>query len=135
MLVIADVNRSAARLLCFVLPLALVAVQALGTNHALTERHAVCDEHGELVHGGAHLGSAPARHASVGALPETEHGAHGCALLTGLCQASAHAAAVSVEAPPPVPALEPLDRPGARPHSGAPLDFAPKTSPPGPTTV
>ncbi|GEM_PF-2630207 len=123
-----------ARIACLLLPLLLVGVQAVGTSHALTERHIICDEHGELVHAGTHPGSAPAPHPRVQSLPETEHGAHGCALVTGLCHASATSPAPSgVDAPPVEASPEPAGEARDLPLRAPPLEFAPKTSPPRPT--
>ena len=122
------VTRTSPIALSLLLALSVLGFQVVGVSHALTTRHAVCPEHGEVVH----AGQASDRDGldTVGTVPEAAHD-HGCPLLTGLSDTPAVTSA---------PASWTLaELPGgpdpAEPHVEAALPretlaFAPKTSPP-----
>lgn len=116
---------------CLTLTGLVLLAQLAAVGHALTTNHAVCAEHGELVHDGGR----PAVNSSVsldllGALPDSEHD-HGCALLTGTCHSwTAPPPAVELPVPEPPPAPELVAPAFAAAPLRSRLAFAPKTSPP-----
>jgi len=131
------VNRSLTTAVVILLAIAGLVGQVASISHALSTAHGVC-EHGEIVHAEGAVESVSvvaSTQVSLQPLPETDH-EHDCALLNGVCE--------SEDALPESGWLQTLEPPRAlalvRPDLEASflqdrLHVAPKTSPPGPSTI
>lgn len=112
-------------LLAFVLGL----VRDLAQHMDEARLHAVCPEHGELVHIVAAGGHAHAR--EIRALPVQDHGQDGCTLAElGGAPPLVLPPPIAVSFAPEVGLPDPRPLAVASPSRRPPLEHAPKTSPP-----
>jgi hypothetical protein len=120
-----------------------VAVQGASATHLVLTRHAVCPEHGELVHASnaalhastpLRVAAPPSAEAAVSAVPDAEVSAHADEHCTALASRREHvllaAPADALIAPPAAVAAAAQPRAVERPAASARYHVAPKQGPP-----
>lgn len=111
---------------------AFLGGQLIGLVHQSTERHAVCPEHGELIHDRAVAGPAAARGSEARGLPESPRHEHDpCELAVASRERVHRPPAAPLCLTPDLPRRQPAP-PSAREGSASLALYrtAPKTSPP-----